>query len=407
MVSVTSPRHICHIVNSLDDVTQTDLVIANICPFPQPHFEHTLVILNKSKSPLVKFPCDVSCLELTLKGSWLRRLRECRKALAALRPDICQTYGERTFPVQWFAHRLNIPLKLHIYSQECAQQAWLCRQFRCLKYRFLSHFVDVVVSTEDCAQHWLEERAHLQPGKTHLIRSGIDSRYHCPALHEVDTGITNHFVGTVPIPTQRFVVGVPITGHKTPDVLAFLEQYMAARAQSANFARDCLLLLLGDSPDFCLYRHMLENMGLNQDCVRLYRHLPDNKRLYSHIDAIVSLNEEGHIPVSLLEAMSMGLPVISQRDGQCESINDDPLLWPTDYDSVQVQHQLLTLYGNNGQRMELGRASRRYVMEKHNHHEHRLRYRALYALAERLERRKTAAASKAASALPRQWLTRE
>ena len=116
MGSVIPPRQICHIVSSLNDTAQNDLVFANIRQFPQPHYEHTLVVLKKSKVHPVKLPRQVSCLELALKGSLIRRLRECHKALSALKPDVCQTYGDTTFPLQWLAHRLDIPVKLHIHT---------------------------------------------------------------------------------------------------------------------------------------------------------------------------------------------------------------------------------------------------------------------------------------------------
>lgn len=403
MVAVTPPRQICHIISSLEDTEQNALVIANIRQFPQPHFEHTLIVLKKSHPLSVVLPHDVSCLELALKGSWLHRMRECHRALTVLRPDICQTYGEHAFPVQWFAHRLNIPLKLHIHHSTRAQSGWALDPIRSVKYRLLSHSVDIVISTEDSDLIWLTEKALLESGKTQLIRSGIDNRYHCPRLREIDSGISNHFVGTVPIPAHHFVVGVPVAGSNKSTVLAFLDEYIAARAQSARFARDCLLLLLGNSPHLHEYRNALERAGINDDSVRICNH-SDYDRFYHHIDAIVSLDEKGHTPVSLLEAMSMGLPVIRQRDDDSECIDGDPLLWPTDYDANLMQYQLLTLYDNDHQRMRLGQASRRYVIEKHSHHEYRLRYRALYTRAKKNE---VMEPSGTATVLHKQWVTHE
>ncbi|USH04588.1 glycosyltransferase [Grimontia kaedaensis] len=381
MGSVIPPRQICHIVSSLNDTAQNDLVFANIRQFPQPHYEHTLVVLKKSKVQPVKLPRQVSCLELALKGSLIRRLRECHKALSALKPDVCQTYGDTTFPLQWLAHRLDIPVKLHIHTDSIDRPNRFGRALRQWKYRLFSHSADFVVTTEDTGLVWLEEKVGLEPGKAHLIRTGIDNRHHCPPLREVDPSITNHFVGTVPIPTQRFVVGVPVSGFSKSTVLSFLDEYMAARKQSPAFARECLILLLGNSPHLRAYRNVLDSFSVTEESVRLYSHLSDNDRFYSHIDALVSLSNETQTPVALLQAMSMGLPVVTNRSESGQSEGDHPLRWQVAKNDPLMQYQLLTLFSDSRLRLKLGQASRNYIMQKHNHHEHRIRYRALYELA--------------------------
>ncbi|WP_235956420.1 glycosyltransferase family 4 protein [Grimontia sedimenti] len=383
MVPVKSPRQICHIVSSLNDTAQNDLVFANIRQFPLPHYEHTLVVLKKSKVQPVKLPRQVSCLELALKGSLPRRLRTCNRALSALKPDICQTYGDTTFPIQWLAHRLDIPVKLHIHINNDSHCGFWRELLRPWKYRLLAHSADFVITPEDESLNWLEEKVGLEPGKAHLIRTGIDNRHYCPPLREIDPNITNHFIGTVPIPTQRFVVGVPVSGFCKSTVLAFLDEYMAARKQSPAFARDCLLLLLGNSPNLRAYRNVLDSFKITEESVRFYSHLSDNERFYSHIDAIISLNDDTHTPVSLLEAMSMGLPVITHRSDTDNSDEEHPLRWQVANSEPLIQHQLLTLCSDSHLRLKLGQASRAYVIHKHNHHEHRIRYRALYKMAQR------------------------
>ncbi|WP_325894889.1 glycosyltransferase [Grimontia sp. NTOU-MAR1] len=382
MVYAKSPRQICHIVNSLNDTAQNDLVFANIRQFPQPHYEHTLVVLNKSKVQPMKLPRQVSCLELTLKGSFYRRLRECNTALSALKPHVCQTYGDNTFPVQWLAHRLGIPVKLHIDTKSAHCDGAIGRTIRRWKYRLLSHSADFVITPEDEGLVWLKEKVGLESGKAHLIRTGIDNRQHCPPLREVDPNITNHFVGTVPIPTQRFVVGVPVSGVSKSTVLAFFDEYMAARKLSPSFACDCLLLILGNSPHLRTYRVMLDSLNVTEECVRFYSHLTDNHRFFSHIDAIVSFSDDNQTPVALLQAMSMGLPVITNRSESNESNGVHPLRWQVPNTDPLMQHQLLTLFLDDHLRLRLGQASRAYVMKRHNLHEHRIRYRALYELAQ-------------------------
>ncbi|WP_394209381.1 glycosyltransferase family 4 protein [Enterovibrio calviensis] len=382
MVSVRpQPLHICHVVSSLSDAMQNDQVFSNIRHFPQPYFEHTLIVLKKSKilSPQT-LPHHASFLELDLKGSLPRRLRECHKVLVALKPHVCQTYGDKTFPIQWVARRQNVPVKLHMYQNSAGESKGLNAWFRQWMHRTLSYSSDFVIAQSDTDKAWLNQVANIPKDKLQLIRCGVDSRKYCPSLKVIDTNVTNHFVGTVPVPTHRFVIGVDVSGQRKSKLEAFFDEYFAACMRSPTFKQQTLLLVSGNSPHLNRLRRGFEGKNVAEEQIRFCGHLKDNYLFHTHIDAFVCLRPEQH-DTSVLEAMSMGLPIASHRTDSEYADVDHPLYWSTDSETNMLQDQLLELFSDNNKRLKIGRAARRFVQDFHCQPTYHSRFKMLYDLA--------------------------
>ncbi|WP_028023941.1 glycosyltransferase family 4 protein [Enterovibrio calviensis] len=380
MLARPSPIHICHIVGSMADAMQDDQVFSNIRQFRQPEFEHTLIVLKRSKILSTKhLPANVSCLELNVGDSRFGQFLECKKALTALKPDVCLTYGSKVYPMQWVAKRLNVPVKLHVHRQENTQRNALSKWFHEWVHRTLSHSSDLVVAPSDMAQAWLNQHAKIPNAKIKLIRHGIDSQKLCPPLRAVESTITENLVGSVAVPSHRLVMGLNVSGLSKQVIVDFFDEYFAACLRSPMFVQQTLLLVVGNTPHLSKLQQELDNRGVSEKQVSFTGHLNNLSLFYKHIDIYVYLQPQEQ-SVSLLEAMSMGLPIASTRLPHQSSTNKKghPVYWSTDADNDPLRDQLLELFLKSNKRLMLGRASRRYVQDKHHPEVYESQYRALF-----------------------------
>ncbi|MGF1768283.1 glycosyltransferase [Enterovibrio makurazakiensis] len=380
MLVEPSPIHICHIVSSMGDAMQNDQVFSNIRQFRQPEFEHTLIVLKRSKILSTKhLPANVSCLELNVGDSHLRQYLECRDALIALKPHVCVTYGSKLYPMQWVAKRLNVPVKLHVHRQEEKPRNALSVWFHEWMHRTLSHSSDFVVAPSDKSLAWLTQNAKIPSAKIKLIRQGIESQKFCPPLRAVDNTITESLVGSVAVPSHRLVIGLSVSGLSKHVITEFFDEYFAACLHSPMFAQQTLLLVVGKTPYQNTLQKEVDNRGFTEKQVSFTGHLNNLTFFLKHIDIYVYLQPQ-EMAVSLLKAMSMGLPIASTRPAN-QYPNDNeahPIYWSTDTEHDLLRDQLLDLFLKSNKRLKLGRASRRYVQDKHHPAVYEAQYRDLF-----------------------------
>ncbi|PKF49094.1 glycosyltransferase [Enterovibrio nigricans] len=378
MSAVTS-THICHIVSTYKDDVLNQQLLSNISCSMSKDYEHTLVVLSSQPSQRFSLPDGVSCIELkNKKPLCLRSFRECKKVLSLLKPDVCHTYGEAPLAMQWLAHRSGVPVKLHQLSSSQALpcQNWIKKTFLSV----LSHSTDVFITASANAQHWLESNLGLSPEQCQIIRPAINAQRYRPALQEVDPHRTNSFLGTVAIPTNKFVVGTNINDQHLDSVINLIDEFAVASKLSPAFKKHAMLLIAGNARFLPLLRKEIQVRNLGED-VCILGELPNYWLFYKVIDALISPTEIDTTTALHLEAMAMAVPIISLRSRKLEKRSEHPLFWTDKNGHCRIQHQLLEIFTDMNKRLRLGREARLYVQEKHCVKEYELRLKALYQLA--------------------------
>jgi len=145
-------------------------------------------------------------------------------------------------------------------------------------------------------------------------------------------------------------------------VLDFVE---AAR-QVCGTRRDAVFLLAGRGPLLETVRQMVEAAGVGAQ-VRVLGWRNDMNDLMKAADVFVlpSYYMEG-LPVSILEAMACGKPVVTTRHKGCEDAvveGETALLVPVKQ-PAELAEKLLTLISDPGMRERMGRAGRRRAEER-------------------------------------------
>jgi glycosyltransferase involved in cell wall biosynthesis len=164
------------------------------------------------------------------------------------------------------------------------------------------------------------------------------------------------------IPKRAFVVGWVgrMTGVK--DTGAVLEIVRSARTHGV----DAVLCMVGDGPDRTRLEQLAHELGIARACY-FVGYQEDVAGYYRLFDAFVLPSVNEGTPVSAIEALASGTPVVANRVGGVPDVVRDGLdgflVDPGDVTSAGAK--LAVLAGDNGLRKKMGRAGRRRVLERY------------------------------------------
>jgi glycosyltransferase involved in cell wall biosynthesis len=192
--------------------------------------------------------------------------------------------------------------------------------------RFASHIVAVSASCRD----FLITRESISASDVTLVPNAIDLRRFSPAAARRDQARVE-----LGLPASaRVVAGV---GRLNPQKNFSL--FLDIAAQLAPRFPDLHFLLAGDGPEEKMLREKAAALGI-ADRVTFSGYVADTRLVYLAADVLLMPSRYEGLPMTLLEAMAMGLPVVaSQLDGIAEVIGDgrEGFLVPSDDASLFVE----------------------------------------------------------------------
>lgn len=382
------PLHICHIVDNLNDLKKCRQILENLTCATGPDYEHTLVVLSKGKGLNINLPANTTCLELNFKEKpGIKSIFECQRALRALKPDLCQTYGDIAIFTLWLARRSLVPATLHSLLSEDSTPpypSW----FRFILFRFVRSSIDFYTVPSEHDASWLTERIKVKKGQILHIPLPINIRRHSPPLREVKKSNTLHLQGELSIPSSKFLIGISISNMEKEQAFSFINDFICAKKRSTRLRKHAVLLLLGNTHYLPELRIHIDKQSIPCD-VCYIGFLKDYAHIFMRLDAFVHLepaDKQPHKPTRLLlEAMAMGLPVISQRTQRPSEKSLHPINWSLQNGCVHIQEQLIELLNHDNKRLALGRAAREYVKNNHCLLQYQEKIKTLYCSAKNTE----------------------
>ena len=109
---------------------------------------------------------------------------------------------------------------------------------------------------------------------------------------------------------------------------------------------DTKLLLLGDGPNHSALKDLVEQLGVAQ-AVTLTGNVSNTEDYYAVSDVYVQCSFREAMPLSVLEALAAGLPVVSTNvGGLCDVVQDNGLLVPAG-DEDALFEAMLKMYGQS------------------------------------------------------------
>ena len=292
-----------HLVYSFD-VGGLERIIANCIASLPDNYEHTIVALSSYSDEFVaqlSKPAKMIALNKPQGQSW-GTFKQFYNILKQEKPDILHSYNLASFEFQTMAALARVPYRLHAeHGRDVHDPDGSNKKYQLLR-KLLSPFVHNIVSVSDDLHQWLINTVGLSAKKCQLILNGVDTTQYKPAETSNKTPQKNLTFGHVgrlqAIKNQKNLI----------------ESYILACQQSESFKANTQLAIVGKGP----LKEALEQQIATSACqqnMHLWGERHDMPKVYQDIDVFVMSSDAEGVPMTMLEAMASGLPVVSTSVG--------------------------------------------------------------------------------------------
>lgn len=300
-------------------------------------------------------------------GVWWRAWQLLRK----LRPKIVHTYNISTLEMQWVALAAGAKFRIHAeHGRDFSDLNGTNSKYNLLR-RLMRPIVSKWVPVSKDLHGWLKTTVGISDAKNSLIFNGIDTARFYPATTRQ------------PLPDVAVVEGLVIgaVGRVDPvkDQLSLLKAFALLKDSDPALTAKVRVAIIGDGPLIDELREFVRKAKL-EDCVWLAGARNDVADMLRAMDLFVLPSLAEGIPLTVLEAMASGLPVIASNVGGNKEVILDgitgKLIPPA---NPRLLAEALKEYLSNPQRMrEQGLAGRQRVVENFSRNKMVAQYLALY-----------------------------
>jgi glycosyltransferase involved in cell wall biosynthesis len=272
-----------------------------------------------------------------------------------MQPDLLMTYNWGATDAIWLGRLIGIPHIIHsehgFNVDEGRVTLWKRDMIRCLVYRMASKVI--VVSHE--LQALLQRRYLLTTERVLRLPNGIDTSYYAPDPEE-----RQRVRKRLGFTEANTVVG--FSGRLDPiKNLDFLLKIFSSCIHANPHLR---LLIVGDGPEKQRLETLCHQQGLQHAVVLTGQQ--DNALPYLRamdVFLLTSLREQ--MPMTILEAMAVGVPVVATRVGEVPHIVDDGINGFVRHldDPVEAFVQPFVSLLSPAHRQRMGEAARQKIID--------------------------------------------
>jgi glycosyltransferase involved in cell wall biosynthesis len=224
---------------------------------------------------------------------------------------------------------------------------------------FWNRLSDQVIAVSESTRRYLLDREDLEDSKVTMIPNGIDTEMFRSATLEQKRSARL----ALHLAPENFVIGG--VGRLVPQ-----KNFSLFLKVAAGVARDypeVVFLIAGTGPLESQLSAEAKTLGIC-DHVRFLGHVSDRVTLYHALDAMLMTSDFEGTPMTLLEAMASGVPVVaSSVDGVAEvCIHGKSALLASPGDFGNFEKALSCLIEEESLRKTLGVAGRRAVVERYD-----------------------------------------
>ena len=208
------------------------------------------------------------------------------------------------------------------------------------------------------ADDFLAVRAGLRAERVAAFPIGLDVEHFSPARPRKDI---------------RIELGIP-SGHLLVGIISYLRDYkghryfVEAAATVLKEHQGVSFLIVGEGPEEQNIRSQIERLGLGTD-IRMLGFRDDLLEVFRSLDLFVIPTVEGDtIPQALMQALAIGLPVVSTTTGSIPDVVTDGesgfLVAPRDVDALAGR--IGQLLADPALRASMGRLGRQHVEKSYS-----------------------------------------
>jgi sugar transferase (PEP-CTERM/EpsH1 system associated) len=232
------------------------------------------------------------------------------KMLRRLKPDLVQTYNIGTLdvaPVAWLA---GVPRVVHAeHGRDVADPDGTNRRYRAMR-RWLEPFIARYVAVSTDLGKWLRESVGIAPAKVVCIPNGIDIERYAGAAGSREL---RSLLGAFAPPGTLAVINV---GRLDPvkDQAGLIAAFKLLCDSSPATAARLRLVIVGEGACRNDLETQIARLRLHGQ-VRLLGDRKDVPEILAECDVFALSSVAEGIPLTLLEAMAAGLPIVATRVG--------------------------------------------------------------------------------------------
>lgn len=302
------PSLVVHLIYRLDFGGLETLLVDCVNRMPAAKYRHAIVCLTgytEFADKITRPDVELYALDKP-PGLGLGTHAALWKLLRRLRPAILHTYNLSTIEYSLTAVLAGVPIRVHAeHGRDAGDPHGLNRKHNLLR-RLMAPFVDRYIPVSGDLQRWLGEVVGIPAAKNLLINNGVDTTHFHPGA--IDAG--------------QFVIGTVGRIQDVKNQAGLVDAFIALRAQLPAQRERLRLVIIGDGPLRAQLEAQVRDNGIG-DVVTLAGARTDiacQMRGFS-VFALSSIAEG--TPVTLLEAMACGLPVVSTAVGGIPELVQD------------------------------------------------------------------------------------
>jgi sugar transferase (PEP-CTERM/EpsH1 system associated) len=228
------------------------------------------------------------------------------RALRTLEPDLVQTYNIGTLDLAPVVRLAGVRHLVHAEHGRDAEDPQGENPRHLWLRRWLAPLIDRYVAVSPDLRDWLIDRARIRQSKVLYIENGIDvSAFNLPRT--IPRQRLGHFA-----PAGTVLIGNVARLDKIKDQAGLISAFKLLHEKPGH--ADCRLVIAGEGPQ----RHALERQIAELDLVdtvRLLGNRDDVAELLAECDVFALSSIAEGLPLTLLEAMAAGLPVVATDVG--------------------------------------------------------------------------------------------
>lgn len=255
-----------------------------------------------------------ACLSLDKKpGKDLPHYFRLWRALRKLKPDLVQTYNMGTLDMAPVVRAAGVRWLVHAeHGRDASDPEGKNRRHQRLR-RWLEPLIARYVAVSPDLLAWLVDKVGISPAKALLIPNGIDlAPYRGARSGSRRRGELAAFA-----PAGTVLIGHVARLDKVKDQAGLLSAFKRLQEQSVR--ADCRLVIAGEGPERAELEARIAQLGLGES-VRLLGNRSDVPELLAACDVFVLSSIAEGMPITLLEAMAAGLPVVATDVGGVASV---------------------------------------------------------------------------------------
>lgn len=221
------------------------------------------------------------------------------KLLRRLKPAVLHSYNLAAVEYACTAALAGVPVRVHAeHGRDAGDPHGLNRKHNLLR-RGVTPFIDRYIPVSDDLQRWLRQVVGVPDAKTLMIANGVD---------------TDRFRPSVRAARDEFVIGTVGRIQDVKNQSGLIDAFILLR-EMLPAERDRLrLAIVGDGPLLSKITEKVAAAGL-QEVVWLPGSRTDIAELMAGFDVFALPSIAEGTPVTILEAMACGLPVVASNVG--------------------------------------------------------------------------------------------